>query len=95
MVKILIVEDEKPINDLIEMKFLYRAGFSGVINQLPWLFLVLFIVLALLACFFLKNTQEKIAEMKFSKRETAMIFLCIIWSIVSLSEVSEFLYFNI
>lgn len=81
-------------NDLIEMKFLYRAGFSGVIDQLPWLFLILFIVLALLACFFLKNTQEKIAEMKFSKRETAMIFLCIIWSIVSLSEVSEFLYFN-
>lgn len=81
-------------NELIEMKLLYRAGFAGVINQVPWLFFILFIILALLACFFLKNTQEKIAAMKFSKSEIAMILLCVVWSVVSLSDVSEFLYFN-
>lgn len=81
-------------HNLIEMKFLYRAGFAELMNNLPWLFLTLFIVITLAACFFLKNTQEKVAEMKFTKREMAIILICVVWSVVSLSDVSEFLYFN-
>lgn len=81
-------------NELIEIKILSYLGFSGLMNQIPWFFLVLFIVILVVSCFFLRNTQEKVKTMKMSGREIAVISICMLWSIVSLSEVSEFLYFN-
>ena len=81
-------------NDMVEVKLLYHFGFSNLLSVAPWIFMVLFIVLALLACFFLKNTQEKVESMQLSKKEIAVILFCVVWSVISLSDVSEFLYFN-
>lgn len=81
-------------NDLLEMKILYRVGFGNVIEAYPAIFLILFIFLVVLACFFMKNTQEKVKAMKYSYGNIVTIVVLMVWSIMSLSEVSEFLYFN-
>ena len=81
-------------NELLEVKALYRAGFGGLMESFPWLPLVLFIFGAALACFFGRNTQEKAAMMKFNSSEIIVVLILVMWSILSLSDVSEFLYFN-
>jgi D-alanyl-lipoteichoic acid acyltransferase DltB (MBOAT superfamily) len=81
-------------NNLVEVKFIYRMGFGGVIEAYPILPLVLFMLAVLLACFFMRNTQEKAADGRYNGRRIAVTVVLMIWSILSLSEVSEFLYFN-
>lgn len=81
-------------NGLIEMKALYRLGFGMVIDQIPWMFLTCFLLLVLYFVFFRKNTQEKIQAMKFSFGENLLTVFLLFYSIMSLSEMSEFLYYN-
>lgn len=81
-------------NDMVEMKMIYRLGFARVITLYPSLFLCLFLLALLLGCFFMKNTQEKVREMKYTNRKIVVIVLLMLWSILSLSEVSAFLYAN-
>lgn len=88
----------QPITDkfqeLVEISFLYRAGLGSLINTFPWLPLTVFICITLIACFIMKNTQEKVAAMKLSGKKMLTVILLMLWSILSLSEISEFLYFN-
>lgn len=88
----------KPIteafHDLIEMKVLYHFGFSGLMNAYPGLFIGMFVLFLLLACFMMKNTQEKIREFPFNHRKIVVVVVLMLWSILSLSNVSEFLYVN-
>lgn len=81
-------------NDMTEIKLLYRLGLSGVITSYPGMLLILFVIVLLLACFFMKNTQEKVKEMRFTNGRILVIVVLIIWSILSLTGVSEFLYVN-
>jgi D-alanyl-lipoteichoic acid acyltransferase DltB (MBOAT superfamily) len=81
-------------NNLLEMQIIYRAGFGRVIDALPWLPLVIFMLVVMFACFFMRNTQEKAADGKYDAKRMAVTVILIIWSVLSLSNVSEFLYFN-
>ena len=80
--------------DLIELKVLYRLGLSGIMTAYPSALLLIFIITTLLACIFMKNTQEKVLTMKLSNAKIGVIVVLMVWSILSLSEVSEFLYVN-
>ena len=82
-------------NNLTETRVLYRIGFGSIIERYPLFPIIAFISLLILACFFLKNTQEKVEEStKYGKRRMAATIVLLFWSIMSLSDVSEFLYFN-
>lgn len=82
-------------NNLIETRILYRLGLGTIIERYPLLPILTFLVLLILACFFLKNTQEKVEESgKYGKRRMLVTVVLLLWSIMSLSDVSEFLYFN-
>lgn len=80
--------------DLTELSFLYRAGLKGLMNRYPWLMLTGFTGICLLACFTLKNTQEKTARLTLTAKKCITVAVLMFWSILSLSEISEFLYFN-
>lgn len=80
--------------DLIEVSILHRFGLGAVLESYPWLPLTVFVLLLLIACFTMKNTQEKVKDMKFSTRKLLVTVGLLIWSILSLSEISEFLYFT-
>ncbi len=79
---------------LIEMSLLYKIGFSSLMDNLPWFFITAFTSLILTACFTLQNTQEKVASLKLSITKMLTVIILMLWSILSLSEISEFLYFN-
>lgn len=81
-------------NDMIEIKILYRMGFSGIISSYPGALLLLFTFAVLLSCFFMRNTQEKAEKMQLTNLRILAIVVMMVWSIVSMSEVSEFLYVN-
>ncbi|MDE7268270.1 MAG: MBOAT family protein [Lachnospiraceae bacterium] len=82
-------------NNLTEMRILYRLGLGGIIDRYPLLPLAVFVLLLILACFFMKNTQEKVEESgKYGIRRLAVTVVLLFWSVMSLSDVSEFLYFN-
>ncbi len=81
-------------NNMVEMEVLYRLGLGNLITAQPWIFVTLFTVIVTIACFTMRNTQEKTSDMKYTNGRIVTITVLFIWSVMSLSEVSEFLYFN-
>lgn len=80
--------------DLIEASFLYRAGFGGIMSSYPGLFPCLFVGILIVACVTMKNTQQKVACKKLNAGRMLVTVGLLLWSILSLSEISEFLYSN-
>ena len=81
-------------NEVLEVKVLYRVGLGGVMNRYPWCMLVLFLLALVIGCVTMQNTQEKAATMQFTNRKLLVTVTLLMWCIVSLTEVSVFLYAN-
>ncbi len=81
-------------HELVEIGFLYRLGLGGLIDRFPWIALTAFIVIMLFACLTMRNTQEKTDTLKLTGKKMITVVILMLWSILSLSEISEFLYFN-
>ena len=81
-------------NKLIEVSFLYRAGFGGIIEACPFLFPVVFAIMGTVGCICMKNTQEKSDTFKLTNWKLIVTVILLLWSILSLSEIIEFLYFD-
>lgn len=81
-------------NNLTEVRILYRCGLGRLIDRFPLLPLAIFILILILACFYLRNTQEKVEDGKYGIRRLVVTIGLLLWSVLSLSDVSEFLYFN-
>ncbi len=79
---------------LLEVKLLGWIGFDPLIQACPWLPPAAFAAALVCACLLMRNTQEKVADDRYNIRRIATTVGLLIWSILSLSEVSEFLYFN-
>ncbi len=80
--------------DVIEFEFLEKhIGFLGnFVADKPWLHMVIFMVLAFSIIIFGKNSKE----IKFKTNVATAVFavILLVWSIMSLSGISTFLYFN-
>jgi D-alanyl-lipoteichoic acid acyltransferase DltB (MBOAT superfamily) len=81
-------------NSLLEVEIIGRIGFSGLIDRYPFIPLSIFMAGAMFACFFMRNTQEKAADGRYGARRMAVTIILLLWSVMSLTGVSEFLYFN-
>jgi len=81
-------------NSLLEAEILARAGLDCILERCPWFLLVVVLAVLLIACFFMRNTQEKVNDGRYGGKRIAATVLLFVWSVLSLSEVSEFLYFN-
>lgn len=81
-------------NELVEVSILRRMGFGILIERYPGCLLLLFVIVLVLACFFLRNTKEKTESMEFTNQRAVTTVILLVWSIMSLSEISEFIYFN-
>lgn len=81
-------------NKIFEVNLLARAGFGGLIQTYPWLILVIFLVILMIACLFMRNTQGKVNDGRYQAGRMVTTVVLLLWSVLSLSEVSEFLYFN-
>ena len=86
-------------NDLTEVRLLGRLGLQTIIDSYPALLFSVFLVLICIFVWFCKNTKEKTEELKFDGTKKlggkmALTIVLLTWSIISLSEISEFIYFN-
>ncbi len=81
-------------NDIMEMIILRRLGLGGIVERYPGLVLAAFVILLILACFTLKNTQEKTEQMRYTPGRMVLVLTIMVWSIMSLSEITKFIYFN-
>lgn len=81
-------------NKLFEVQVISRAGFGSLIQIYPWLMLVIFIVILIVVCLVMRNTQEKVNDGRYQTGRIVTTVVLLLWSVLSLSEVSEFLYFN-
>ena len=80
--------------ELVEVGILRRIGIVELLGGNQWILLVLFVAVLLLACFFMKNTQEKVENLKLTKWKMAVTVILLVWGILSLAEISEFIYSN-
>lgn len=81
-------------NGIFEIRVLSRMGLSALMQAYPCLLPAIVCLLFILACQWMRNTQEKVCDGRYGKRRIAVAAALLMWSVLSLSEVSEFLYFN-
>lgn len=62
--------------------------------NLPWLFMVIFIVVAMLMILCTKTAYEKMLSLKPSVWNLLAVIIILVWSVFSLTGMSTFLYFN-
>ena len=55
---------------------------------------IIFLIFAIFASIKMKNTSERVSEFDASSKTIVITILLLVWSIVSLSEVSSFIYVN-
>ena len=79
---------------LVEVRILKRFGMSAVLEANTTLTMWIILLVLVMAVVFLKNAKEKMMEEKYNWKRSLVTVILIVWSVVSLSEVSEFLYFN-
>ncbi|MFI3212537.1 MAG: MBOAT family O-acyltransferase [Eubacteriales bacterium] len=83
------------VNDFIEIRCIMRIGaVSTLVERLPYLPVVIILMTMLGFVFLGKNTEEKVGFDTFGIKRSLFTILILVWCVVSLSDVSEFLYFN-
>ncbi|MGL5258756.1 MAG: MBOAT family O-acyltransferase [Lachnospiraceae bacterium] len=82
------------VNNWVEVRLLIRLGLQTVVDAYPVLPLIAIMGMIALITFIGKNTQEKSKKEYLGKREMILTVFLFVWSVISLSDVSEFLYFN-
>lgn len=86
-------------NELTEVRLLGKLGLQSLIDNYPAFLFLVFLVFLFVIVWFCKNTKEKAEEMQFDGTKKlggkmALTIVLLTWSIISLSEISEFIYFN-
>ena len=82
------------VNEMVEVRLLGRFGLNGIFVTYPGLPYVAILGILVFAVFFMRNTQEKLHTNKYNILRSVVTIGLMIWCIISLSDVSEFLYFN-
>ena len=79
---------------LIEVRLLERIGFANALDSYDYIAIWVILVLLVGSTLLLKNTQERMSNQKYNWVRSAVTSILMVWCIISLSDVSEFLYFN-
>ena len=81
-------------NDLIEIRLLKRLGLESLLEASMDVTIWGVLIALVLGVVFLKNTQEKMVSGKYNWMRSVVTAVLIVWCVVSLSDISVFLYFN-
>lgn len=79
---------------LIEIRFLKRIGLESLLEASVDITIWVVLILLVLGTSFLHNTQEKMNNNKYNWIRSMITVILMVWCVISLSDVSEFLYFN-
>ena len=90
-----LVEDVIDVFDkLIEIRMVKRLGLASVLDNHVNIAIWSILALLVMSTVFMRNAQEKINDSKYNVVRSVLTTILLVWSIISLSDVSEFLYFN-
>ena len=73
---------------------MHKLDFGGILNQWPEIIPLLFVGISLLSCLVMRNTQQKMAELRLTYTKMVVTVFLIFYSIISLSGMNVFLYVN-
>ncbi len=82
------------IDKMVEVSLIERMDVIGLGRMIPGYYLIAFIVILVFACVFMRNTQEKMQNLKFNLREMITTTIILFISLISLSGITEYIYFN-
>lgn len=79
---------------LIEIRILGRLGLSAFLEEYAVICILLSFMILILVCIFKKNVVEKCDKGVFNIKRGIWVSLLMLWCIISLSNITEFLYFE-
>lgn len=79
---------------LIEVRFLKRIGLESLLEASVDMTIWMVLALLVIGTAFLRNTQEKMNNNNYNWIRSMVTVILMVWCVISLSDVSEFLYFN-
>lgn len=82
------------IGGVTEFQILTKIIPGFVLNKFPGIMVIGFIVLGLILCFGTANTNERLERFKANKRTAVTTVIIILWCILSLSNITQFIYSN-
>lgn len=80
------------ISGLVEINLLTKVIPNAILGRFPGIFVVFLIVFGLCICFFAKNVKEKLANFRPTVGKMLVTVILLLWSILSMSGVTEFIY---
>ena len=80
------------LSGMIEMNLLMKIIPASLVSAGVWI--IVFILIALIVCFFAKNSAAVTAKFKPDGFHMAVTAILMIWSVMSLSGVTQFIYSN-
>lgn len=81
-------------NDAMEIRALVRIGVFSRMESYPGIPAIVMLTVLLGACFFMKNTSEKTLQMKTNGWKMFVTAGLLVWSILSLADITQFIYVN-
>ncbi len=81
-------------NDAMEIRLLVRMKLLPFLSEHPGMPAVMMTVILLAACFFMKNTTQKTEQMKWNAWKMLVTVGLLFWSVMSLADITQFLYAN-
>ena len=81
-------------NDTMEIRLLVRMKLLPFLSGRPGVPAVAMTVVLLIACFFMKNTTQKTEQMKWNAWKMLVTVGLLFWSVMSLADITQFLYVN-
>lgn len=81
-------------NNAIEIRMLIRTGIGPFLQKYPEIPVCIMVVLLLGACLFMRNTSEKTERIKMNIWKLVVTVGLLFWSVMSLSNITQFLYVN-
>ena len=81
-------------NDTMEIRLLVRMKLLPFLSGHPGVPAVAMTVVLLIACFLMKNTTQKTEQMKWNAWKMLVTVGLIFWSVMSLADITQFLYVN-
>lgn len=81
-------------NDAVEIRLLVRMKLLPFLSGHPGVPAVVMTVVLLPACFLMKNTTQKTEQMKWNAWKMFVTVGLLFWSVMSLADITQFLYVN-
>ena len=80
--------------DIIEIRVIKRLGMGRVLETRTTEAVILLLLILLILCIFGKNAKEKTEGLNYTIKNALITMVLLVWCVISLSNVSEFLYFE-